>query len=129
MIRKGNDLFVVIGSVVIIRAPGETISMIQSAGQVFENVAELRQGVNVASDATIDFLGVTVMSQICVVDEDLHRYSSACKQVSPMEEAINEAHKFLIPDVVITLSFRECMRGSSHHPFLSSVIQLKQGCP
>src|SRR5579863_2051452 len=125
MIRESDDLLIIIRPIVVIGTSGKTICAIQGTRQVFEDIIELREGVDVSSNATIDLLGVTVVSQICMVDEDLHWHSSARKQVAPMEEAIHKTHEFSVPDIIVPLRFCECAGSGSHDTFLSSVIQLK----
>ena len=72
---------------------------------MFQDVVELGERIDVSGHTTIDFLGVMIVSKVCMVNKDLHRYGSASEQMPPMEKAVDEAHEFSIPDVIILFSF------------------------
>src|SRR5579863_2463689 len=46
--------------------------------------------------------------------------------MTPMKKTVDKTHKFSVPNIIVSLGFCECVRGSSHHAFLSVVIELKQ---
>src|SRR5579863_3814192 len=125
MVREGNNLFIVIGAIIIIGASGEAISTIQGAGQVLQDVVEFQEGIDVTGHMAINLLRVAVVGKTGMVDEDLHWQRSTSKQMSPMQETVHKAHEFLVPNVIVSFSFHERARGSSHHALLSPVIKLK----
>jgi hypothetical protein len=72
VVREGNDILIVIGSIIVIRPSRECICSISRASNVFEFKVILGEIVNVLRHTTQNLLWVVVVSKVRMVDEDLN---------------------------------------------------------
>ena len=56
---------------------------------------------NVASDTSIDMLGVAVIFQVLMICIDCDRVSGSYQEVSPVSEATDEGQQLAIMDIVV----------------------------
>jgi hypothetical protein len=115
VVREGNDILVVIRSIIIVRATGECIGTIGRTSNMFEVEIEFEEVVDVMCDVSWNFLWMAIICEVGVVHEDLNRDMCASKEMFPMIETEDKAHEFSVPDIVIAFCLCEFSGCRANH--------------
>jgi hypothetical protein len=104
-VQLDYDVFIVqISFDLVVWSMGEGIGMIRRPRLIFEYDVVLLPFREVSYDVWSNFVGVTVVSEVCVVGVDYDRDGSSFEQMGPAAESSYDAQKFPIIDWVILLS-------------------------
>ena len=91
----------------MVRAARQGIGAIGSTGLMEEADVIVAKREDVASEATVDFLGTPVVLEVLVVGENINDEFGSKEEVAPVFEGADDGKELPIPDRVIPLSFSE----------------------
>jgi hypothetical protein len=80
-----SDILIIKGTIVIVRAAGEMVSLIGGAGLVHKFKVEFGHFGEIVGNMATDFVGVTIVFQVQVIGQDSDFVGGAHKEVTPSE--------------------------------------------
>ena len=92
---------IIVVSWVEVRATGEGIGFVLFSWEVSKSEVVVCEAGNVASDTSIDMLGVAVIFQVLMVCIDCDRVGGSYQEMSPVGETTDEGQQLAIMDIVV----------------------------
>ena len=71
-IQEGEDMVIIMGTSVMVRATGEGIGVIGHPWLVEKMDVVVAEGKNIAGEAAVDLLGTAIVLKVLVVGEDIY---------------------------------------------------------
>ena len=106
-IWQGKDTVVIVGAGVVIRAVRQGIGAIGSTRLMKEADVVVAEHEDVACEATVDFLGASVILEVLVVGENVDDKFGSEQEVAPVFKGADDGKEFPIPDWVISFGLSE----------------------